>query len=46
MTIQLYGLYYITVIVTNLALAMIINYDPWVIIYSHKVHNKLKRTLR
>ncbi len=40
------GLYCKNTIVTNLALAMIINYDPRVVIYDHKVRYKLKRTLQ
>ncbi len=40
------GLYNKTTIVTNLALAMIINYTPRVVIYNHKVRYKLKRTLQ
>jgi hypothetical protein len=40
------GLYYKTMIITNLALAMIINYDPRVVIYDHKVCFKLKHALR
>jgi hypothetical protein len=46
MTIRLFGLYYITTIVSNLAVDMIINYNPRVIIYDHEVCYKLKRTLR
>jgi hypothetical protein len=40
------SLYYKTMIVNNLALEMIINYVRKVVIYNHKVHYKLKRTLR
>ncbi len=35
-----------TTIVTNLAVAMSINYDPRVIIYDHKVCYKLERPLQ
>jgi hypothetical protein len=45
MTFQSYGKYYKTTILTNLALAMIINYNRRVIIYNCKVGYKLKRTL-
>ncbi len=38
------GLYYKTVIVINLALAMIINCDPSVVFNDHKVRYKLKHT--
>jgi hypothetical protein len=46
MTVQSYGLYFKTKIVTNFAFAMIINYDPRVVIYDHKAGHKLKCTLR
>ncbi len=46
MTVQSYGQYYKTTIVTNLVLAMIINYDPRVVIYDHKVCYKQKHTLQ
>jgi hypothetical protein len=46
MIVRSYGPLYKTPIVANLALAMIINYNPRVIIYDPKVRYKLKRTLR
>ncbi len=46
MIVLLYGLYYKTKIVTKFALAMIMNSNPRVVIYFHKVRYKLKRTLR
>ncbi len=39
-------LYDKTTIVANLALVVIINYNPRVVIYDHKVRYKLKRTSR
>jgi hypothetical protein len=42
MIVQLYGLYYKTAIGTKLALAMIINYNPRVVIYDKIVCYKLK----
>jgi hypothetical protein len=46
MTVQSYGLYFKTKIVTNFALAMIINYDPRVVIYDYNACHKLMHTLR
>ncbi len=45
MTVRSYGLYYKITFINNPALAMIIDYDPGVIIYNHNVHYKLKRSL-
>jgi hypothetical protein len=46
MTVRLYVPYYKTMIVTNLAFVMIINYDLGVVIYDNKVRYKLKHSLR
>ncbi len=45
MIVQLNDLYYKTTILTNLAIAVIVNYETNVIIYDHNVRYKLKHNL-